>query len=169
MLLYSSYEEENAPYSQAVALMLSIEARNALIEEAQNQLEDLDFSDDLAIPSNTNEQIPMRTTRLAAAYESVGLSTHKRKSKILKHNTDNINLVTFDREALEDVESSAYLRCIIDEQGGSDADVMPGIGKARTSFLKLKNIWNAKQLSTNIKVIIFNTDAKTLQLYGAET
>ncbi|VDP28583.1 unnamed protein product [Schistosoma margrebowiei] len=31
MLLYSGHEEENAPHTQAVALMLSNEAHNALI------------------------------------------------------------------------------------------------------------------------------------------
>ncbi|VDP57246.1 unnamed protein product [Schistosoma margrebowiei] len=33
----------------------------------------------------------------------------------------------------------------------------------------LKNIWNSKQLSTNIKVRIFNTNVKAVLLYGAET
>ncbi|VDO84442.1 unnamed protein product, partial [Schistosoma margrebowiei] len=39
----------------------------------------------------------------------------------------------------------------------------------RTAFLQLKNIWNSKQLSTNIKVRIFNTNVKAVLLYGAET
>ncbi|VDP18616.1 unnamed protein product [Schistosoma margrebowiei] len=58
---------------------------------------------------------------------------------------------------------------IIDEQGGSDADVKARIGKVRTAFLQLKNIWNSKQLSTNIKVRIFNTNVKAFLQYGAET
>ncbi|VDP33385.1 unnamed protein product [Schistosoma curassoni] len=33
----------------------------------------------------------------------------------------------------------------------------------------MKNIWNSKQLSTNIKVRIFNTNVKAVLLYGAET
>ncbi|VDO95434.1 unnamed protein product [Schistosoma margrebowiei] len=70
---------------------------------------------------------------------------------------------------MEDVESFTYLGSIIDEQGGSDADVKARIGKARTAFLQLKNIWNSKQLSTNIKVRIFNTNVKAVLLYGAET
>ncbi|VDO96255.1 unnamed protein product [Schistosoma margrebowiei] len=44
-----------------------------------------------------------------------------------------------------------YLGSIIDEQGGSDADVKARIGKARTAYLQLRNIWNSKQLSTNTK------------------
>ncbi|VDO88929.1 unnamed protein product [Schistosoma margrebowiei] len=69
---------------------------------------------------------------------------------------------------MENVESFTYLGSIIDEQGGSDADVKARIGKARTAFLQLKNIWNSKQLSTNIKVRIFNTNiVKTFTYLGS--
>ncbi|VDP45256.1 unnamed protein product [Schistosoma margrebowiei] len=70
---------------------------------------------------------------------------------------------------MEDVKTFTYLGSIIDEQGGTDADVKAPIGKARAAFLQLRNIWNSKQLSTNTKVRIFNTNVKTVLLYGAET
>ncbi|CAH8643390.1 unnamed protein product [Schistosoma margrebowiei] len=82
---------------------------------------------------------------------------------------ENTNPITFDGETLEDVESFTYLGSIIDEQGGSDADVKARIGKARTAFLQLQNIWNSKQLSTNIKIRILNTNVMTVVLYGAGT
>ncbi|VDP51775.1 unnamed protein product [Schistosoma margrebowiei] len=111
---------------------------------AQHQLDDLDFADDLALLSRTHEQMQINTA-------------------------ENSNPITPDGETLEDVESFTYLRSIIDEQGGSDADVKARIGKARTAFLQLKNIWNSKQLSTNIKVRIFDTNVKAVLLCGAET
>ncbi|VDP10009.1 unnamed protein product [Schistosoma margrebowiei] len=40
---------------------------------------------------------------------------------------------------------------------------------SKPAFLQLKNIWNSKQISTNIKVRIFNTNVKAVLLYGAET
>ncbi|VDP04016.1 unnamed protein product [Schistosoma margrebowiei] len=58
---------------------------------------------------------------------------------------------------------------IIDEQGGSDADVKARIDKSRAAYSQLRNVWNSKQLSTNTKVRIFNTNVKTVLLYGAET
>ncbi|VDO83160.1 unnamed protein product [Schistosoma curassoni] len=78
----------------------------------------------------------------------------------------NTNPITLDGEALQ---TSNYLLSIIDEHGRSDADVKERIRKARAAFLQLKNIWKSKQLSTNCKVIIFNTNVKTVLLYGAET
>ncbi|VDO53654.1 unnamed protein product [Schistosoma margrebowiei] len=43
------------------------------------------------------------------------------------------------------------------------------LNKARVAFVQLNNVLNSKQLSTNIKVIIFNTNVKAVLLYGAET
>ncbi|VDO58411.1 unnamed protein product [Schistosoma curassoni] len=67
------------------------------------------------------------------------------------------------------LRTEVNLDSIIDEHGGSDTDVKAWIGKARAAYLQLKNIWNSKQLSINTKVRIFNTNVKTVLLYGAET
>ncbi|VDP47843.1 unnamed protein product [Schistosoma margrebowiei] len=114
---------------------------------AQDQLDDLDFSNDIALLSHKQEQMQMKTTRVAGASTSVGLNIHKGKTKVLKYNTENTNPIILDRETLEDVESFMYLESIFDEQGGSHLDVKERIGKARTAFLQFKNIWNSKQLN----------------------
>ncbi|VDP38685.1 unnamed protein product [Schistosoma margrebowiei] len=105
--------------------------------------------DDLALLSHTHEQMQMKTASVAAVSVSVGLNIHKGKTKVLKFKTKNTNPMTLDGETLENVESFTYLGSIIDEQGGSDADLKARIGKASTAFLQLKNIWNSKQLSVN--------------------
>ncbi|CAH8542902.1 unnamed protein product [Schistosoma haematobium] len=145
------------------------EGKHGIQWTAQNQLDDLDFADDLALLSRTHEQMQMKTASVAAVSASVGLSIHKGKTKVLKFKAENSNPITLDGETLEDVESFTYLGSIVDRHGGSDADVKARIGKARTAFLQLKNIWNSKQLSTSIKVRIFNTNVKAVLLYGAET
>ncbi|KAH9595475.1 F-BAR domain only protein 2, variant 2 [Schistosoma haematobium] len=145
------------------------EEKHGIQWTAYMQLDDLDFADDLTLLSHTHEQIQGRTTSVAASLASVGLNIHKGKNKVLKYNKENTNPITLDGETVRGVESFTYLDSIIDEQGGSDADVKARFGKARASFLQLKNIWNSIQLSTNIKVRIFNTDVKTVLLYGAET
>ncbi|VDP46315.1 unnamed protein product [Schistosoma curassoni] len=110
-----------------------------------------------------------KTTSVAAASAAVGLNIHKEKCEVLQLNTAYTNPFTLDGEDLEDVKTFTYLGRIIDEHGGSDADVREWIGKARAAYIQLKNIWNSKQLSTNTKVRIFNTNVKTVLLYGAET
>ncbi|VDO78714.1 unnamed protein product [Schistosoma margrebowiei] len=131
------------------------------------QLDDLDFADDLALLSHTQQQIQEKTTSVAAASAAVGLNIHKGKSKILRHNTACNNPITIDGQDLEDVKTFTYLGSIIDEHGGSHEDVKARIGKARAAYLQLRNVWNPKQLSTNPKVRIFNTNVKTVLLYGA--
>ncbi|VDP24764.1 unnamed protein product [Schistosoma margrebowiei] len=122
-------------------------------------LDDLDFADDLALLSQTQQQMQGKTTSVAAA---IGLNIHKGKSKILRYNTACTNPITIDAEDLEDVKTFTYLGSIIDEQGRSDAGVEARINKAR-AYLQLGNVWNSKQLSSNTKVRIFNTkDSSTV-------
>ncbi|VDO67049.1 unnamed protein product [Schistosoma margrebowiei] len=126
------------------------------------QLDDIDFADDLALLSQPQQQMKEKMTSVAAASAAVGLNIHKGKSKILRQNTACTNPITIDGEDLEDVKTFTDLGSIIDEHGGSDADVKARIGKARAAYLQLRNIWNSKQLSYNTKVRIFNTNVKTV-------
>ncbi|VDO54511.1 unnamed protein product [Schistosoma margrebowiei] len=119
--------------------------------------------------SHTQQQMQEKTNSVAAASAAVGLNIHKEGRKILRYSTACINPITIDGEDLEDVKSFTYLCSIIGEHVGSDADVKARIGKARTAYLQQRNIWNSKQLSVNTKVRIFNTNVKTVLLYGAET
>ncbi|VDO72378.1 unnamed protein product [Schistosoma margrebowiei] len=90
--------------------------------------------------SHTHEQMQMKIASVSAVSASVGLKIHKGKTKVLKFKAENSNPITLDGETLEEVECFTYLGSIIDEQGGSDADVKARIGKARAPFLQLKNI-----------------------------
>ncbi|VDO63221.1 unnamed protein product [Schistosoma margrebowiei] len=99
------------------------EGKHGIQWTAQNQLDDLDFADDLALLSHTHEQMQTKTTSVAAVSASVGLSIHKGKIKVLKFKTRNRNPITLVGETLEDVESFTYLGSIIHEEEGSDADV----------------------------------------------
>lgn len=62
------------------------------------QLDDLNYADDLALLSNTYEQMQMKTTSVATASKEVGCSMHKGKSTILKSNTENTNQTPLHRE-----------------------------------------------------------------------
>ncbi|VDP07659.1 unnamed protein product [Schistosoma mattheei] len=145
------------------------EGKHGIQWTTRMQLDDLDFADDMALLSQTQQQMQEKTTNVAAASTAVGLNKHKGKIKILRYNTACNNQIKIDGEALEDVKTFAYLGSNIDEHGCSDADVKARIGKARAAYLQVMNIRNSKQLSTNTNVRIFNTNVKTVLLYGAET
>ncbi|VDP34460.1 unnamed protein product [Schistosoma margrebowiei] len=145
------------------------EGKHGLQWTSGMQLDDLDFAADLALLSQTQQQMQEKTNSVAAASAAVGLNMHKGKSKVLQYNTACTNSITVDGEDLEDVKTFTYLGSIIDEHGGSDADVKARIGKARAAYLQLRKVCKSKQLSTNTKVRIFNTNVKTVLLYGEET
>ncbi|VDP75260.1 unnamed protein product [Schistosoma mattheei] len=150
-------------------MTLTSEGKHGIQWTARIQLDDLDFADDVALLSHTQQRMQEKTTSVAAASAAVGLNIHKGKIKILRYNTACNNPITLDGEDLEDVETFTYLGSIIDEHSGSGAYAKARIGKTRAAYLQPRNIWDSKQLSTNTKVRIFNTNVKTVLLYGVET
>ncbi|VDP35909.1 unnamed protein product [Schistosoma curassoni] len=54
---------------------------------AKMQPDDLDFADELALLSHTQQQMQEKTTNAATASAAVGLNIHRGKSKILRYNT----------------------------------------------------------------------------------
>ncbi|VDP71770.1 unnamed protein product [Schistosoma curassoni] len=109
----------------------------------------IQWTSKMQILSQMQQQMQEKTNNVAAASAAVGLDIHKGKSRILQYNTACTNPIKIDGEDLEDVKAFTYLGRIIDEQGGSDADVKARIGKARAAYLQPKNIWNSKQLNVN--------------------
>ncbi|VDO87014.1 unnamed protein product [Schistosoma margrebowiei] len=160
---------DNIPAEALKADTSTCEGKRGIQWTSRMQLNDLYFADGLVLLSQTQQQMQEKTNSVAAASAAVGLNIHKWKSKILRYNTACANPIKIDGDVLEDVKTFTYLGSIIDVHGGSDADVKTRIDKARTAYLQLKNIWNSKQLSTNTKVRIFNTNVNTVLLYGAET
>ena len=77
--------------------------------------------------------------------------------------------MSLDGNNLEEVQSFTYLGSKIDRLGGTDADVKARIGKARTAFLLLRNVWKSRQLNTRTKLRFFNSNVKAVLLYGSET
>ena len=134
-----------------------------------SQLEDLDFADDLALLSHNHQQMKEKTGRLAGISETTGLKIHPDKTMILKINTTRDEEIEVNGKALQEVDSFTYLGSIIDKKGGTEADVKTRIGKARTAFFQLNNVWKSGVLGTTTKIRIFNSNVKSVLLYGSET
>ena len=133
------------------------------------QLDDLDFADDLALLSHNYNQMQEKTTLLAGTSLGTGLRINKKKSNVMMINTSTNNTVTVEGEPIPGVNSFTYLGSILDKQGGTDGDVTARVGKARAAFIILKNIWSSKDIATATKVRLFNSNVKSVLLYGSET
>ncbi|VDO60219.1 unnamed protein product [Schistosoma margrebowiei] len=80
------------------------EGKRGMQWTSRMQLDDLDFADDLALLSQTQQQMQEKTTSVAA----VDLNIHKGKSKDLRYDTECTNPITTDGEDLEDVKTFTY-------------------------------------------------------------
>ncbi|VDP38144.1 unnamed protein product [Schistosoma curassoni] len=109
-------------------------------------------------------KIQVKSNNVAASPASVGVNIHKGKSSNFKYNMKNNNPITHDGENQGELKTSTYLIRIINEQGGSDANVKARISKARTAIIQLNSICNSNQPSSNIKITIFNMIVETVLL-----
>nr|KAG5694647.1 hypothetical protein BaRGS_003925 [Batillaria attramentaria] len=133
------------------------------------QLDDLDFADDLALLSHSHSQMQDKTTRLEATSAGTGLKINRKKTELMKIYTTANTPVTVGGEPIREVESFVYLGSVVDGQGGTDRDVTARIGKARAAMVMLKNVWASKVVSIRTKLRIFNSNVKSVLLYGCET
>ena len=132
------------------------------------RLDYLDFADDLALLSHTQQQMQEKTPIIATHSACLDLTIHKGKSKILKVNNNNTTPIMLEGEALEEVEGFTYLGNLVGKLRVTDADVKVQIGEARAAFHHLKKVWGFSELPRNTKIRIFNSITKPVLLYGAE-
>ena len=128
-----------------------------------------DFADNLALLSHNHNQMQDKTTRLETISARTGLKINTKKTELMKINTTANTPVTVAGKPIKEVESFVYLGSVVDKQEGTDRDVAARIGKPRGAFVMLKNIWASKAIRTRTKLRIFNSNVKSVLLYGCET
>nr|KAG5706180.1 hypothetical protein BaRGS_019507 [Batillaria attramentaria] len=143
--------------------------KNGILWTLLTQLDDLDFANDLALLSHSHSQMQDKTTCLEATSAGTGLEINRRKTELMKITTTANTPVTVGGEPIREVESFVYLGSVVDGQGGTDRDVTARIGKARAAMVMLKNVWASKVVSIRTKLHIFNSNVKSVLLYGCET
>ena len=77
--------------------------------------------------------------------------------------------IILNGQPIEEVDSFTYLGSIVSKSGGTDEDVRARIAKARHAFVILKPVWRNVNLHLSTKLRLFNTNVKSVLLYGAET
>ncbi|VDP36627.1 unnamed protein product [Schistosoma margrebowiei] len=81
------------------------EGKRGIQWTSRMQLDDLDFSDNMALQSHTQQQMQEKMTSEAAVSAVVGLKIHKRKGKVLRYNTACNSRITLEGEDLENVKA----------------------------------------------------------------
>ena len=133
------------------------------------QLDDLDFADDLALLPHNHSQMQDKTTHPETSSAGTGLKINRKKTELNKMNTTANAPVTVGGEPMRERESFVYLGSVVDELGGTDRYVTARIGKARAGFVMLIHIWASGEISMRTKLHIFNSNVKSVLLYGCKT
>ncbi|KAI8784039.1 hypothetical protein BgiBS90_015655 [Biomphalaria glabrata] len=96
----------------------------------------------------------------------MGLTINRGKSKLFKIKASYNTPITVQGEVIEKVESFTYLGSILDNHGGTDANVRTPIGKIQVAFHQLKNPGDLTKISTTNKIRLFSTIVKPILLKG---
>ena len=132
-------------------------------------LEDLDFADDLCLLSQNHQHLQSKTNKLVEEAAKTGLNVNIGKTEVMRLQNKNTTPITIEDRALKDVEKFTYLGSVITTTGGTDEDINTKIGKARFSFNSLKPVFRSTAISLRNKLRIYNTNVKSVLLYGSET
>ena len=143
--------------------------RNGIQWTPFTQLDDLDFADDLALLTHTIKQMIEKTILLNKTSNKCGLFINKDKTKTMRINATSNELININDSNINDTNSFTYLGSIVNTEGGTDEDIKARLGKARSAFQLLKNVWASSAISKKTKLRIFNSNVKSVLFYGSET
>ena len=73
-----------------------------------------------------------------------------------------------DWKHLDDVPEFTYLGSKVTKEGGACDDMKSRLQKARNAFFALNQVWKSTIYSLKTKVKIFNSNVKSVLMYGSE-
>nr|KAG5693360.1 hypothetical protein BaRGS_017653 [Batillaria attramentaria] len=133
------------------------------------QLEDLDFADDIALLSHKQQDAQEKLNRVAKEAEKTGLKINISKTEVMRVNHKQHDPIRLHQEDIKEVDKFVYLGSVVSKDGGTDEDIKSRTNKARHAFRTLRPIWRSTALSLRNKIRIFNSNVKSVLLYGSET
>ena len=133
-----------------------------------SQLEDLDFADDLALVSSKHSHLQEKTDRLGNFAAQAGLTVSTSKTQVMFINPKVTAPTTINGKPLESVDDFTYLGSLISKDNGAQKDIKARLGKAQGAFARLRTIWKTKQYSLHTKIRLYNSNVKSVLLYGSE-
>lgn len=152
-----------------IMLRVNEQVHQGIDWEPVGNLQDLDYADDLCLLSNHQSDIQNRLDVLKSESAKAGLKINVGKTKYLRTGDHVDNAILVGTEEVEMVSRFTYLGSVVAGDGGTDLDVSSRIDKAKGAFACLRSVWQSKHLSRRVKLKIFNTNVKSVLLYGCET
>ena len=98
----------------------------------------------------------------------MGLRISTKKTETMTLNVKAPAPVKVNGTDLCQTEKFVYLGSIIRPEGGTKEDIYSRLGKARSVFREMNNVWRSAQYSTNTKLKLYKSCVISTLLYGSE-
>jgi hypothetical protein len=129
----------------------------------------LEYADDLALLEENAQRLQLAVDRIKDCSAGIGLLLNVAKCKNIS-SAGNQAPVTIDNVPVETVKQFNYLGSTIDPSGDIDTEIAARLGKASGAFKAIsKATFSRRQLSTRVKLRLFNALIMPILLYGLET
>ena len=119
--------------------------------------------------SHKQQDAQEKLSRVAEEAGKTGLQINIGKTEAMHINNKQADPLWLHQENINEVEKFVYLGSVVNKDGGTEEDIRCRINKARYAFNTLRQIWRSIALSVRNKIRIFNTNVKSVLLYGSET
>jgi hypothetical protein len=110
-----------------------------------------------------------KTNKFNEKSKNFGLEINIGKNKLMIVNNKKQPVIKIEGHQIENVEQFKYLGSIMTKEGGTEKDTETRIANAQHAFHMLNRIWYSSNLSKGYKIRIFNSNVKSILLYGSET
>ena len=131
-------------------------------------LEDLDFTDDLALLFHTRQHIQEKTDRLSIFSNQVGLRISFRKTEAMCVNVPSPTKIRVRGQDIPYTNKFTYLGSVLCQDGGTSVDIQSRLNEARNAFMSLRSVWRSASYSTKTKLRIYQSCVLSTLLYGSE-
>ena len=131
-------------------------------------LEDLDFTDDLALLSHTRQYVQEKTDRLCIFSNQVGLRISLKKTEAMCVNVPSPTKIRVRGQDIPYTNKFTYLGSVLCQDGGTSVDIQSRLNKARNAFMSLRSVWWSASYSTKTKLRIYQSCVLSTLLYGLE-
>ena len=142
---------------------------NGIKWNMMEQLEDLDFADDIALLASTWQQMQRKIRKLKEFGEQTGLRINIQKTKSLRINARNDSAFVAGSDEIEEIDNFIYLGANVSKVGGTSEDIRRRLGKANAAFYRLSQVWKNGNILTRTKIRILKSNVLSVLLYGCET
>ena len=129
------------------------------------------YADDTALVADSNDKLQEIVNKVKQESDEKGLNMNVNKTKtMVTSKTEGKEAhINVEGKELEQVKTFKYLGQIIDQNGKCEEEIRQRIAKAKSTFLRMKNIFFSRNITMHLKLKLVKCYIMPIMSYAAET